>query len=65
MAGDGGGGGQARGFDTYQLDDLRKFAVGFNHKISNAFAVGRNKFGAQAGVGELQVALLDFRNHVF
>ncbi len=42
MTGDGGSGGEAGGFDAYQLDDLRKFAVGFNDEVGDAFAVGRD-----------------------
>ena len=38
VTGNCGSSGEAGRFDTHQLDDLRKFAVGFNDKINDAFA---------------------------
>jgi len=55
---------EARRFDTYQLDDLREFAVRFNNKISDAFTRRRDEFRAKAGVSQLEIMLLDFRDHL-
>ena len=64
IPGDGWRGGETWGFDADQLDDPRELAVRFNHKIGNSFTGRRHQFRAQAAVSKLQIAFLDFGNHV-
>jgi len=55
---------QSRRLDSDQVNDLRKFPVGFNHKIRDACTRWRNELRAKSRVCELQVPFLDFWNQV-
>jgi len=62
---DGGSGGESGGFDAHELDYPRHFAIRFDDKVGDAVSIRGHELGTQAGVGQVQILCLNFRNQAF